>query len=238
MQNDILCTRWPPTASCEIRWLWTPREHTVTFKRAVWVSALHQRTDTGSSNSKVGGVVQTWLVLKSLKCARKLSPVSSHWLQPGPLMRGRVEPRFHVVCLTFGLYHQSATADMDTLQRRCFLSMICLTLVSLGEYCLLFLAVRSCTRCALHAFRCSSAYVGCNERWFDLLSPSNQSSLVVSLLASTNRFQRTAARWMFSAFLCNSWKVRAARLGPPTMLCSRSLTSRFFPFLIRLVFSR
>lgn len=136
-----------------------------------------------------------------------------------------------------GLYHQSATADMDTLQRRCFLSMICLTLVSLGEYCLLFLAVRSCTRCALHAFRCSSAYVGCNEQWFDLLLPSNQSSLVVSLLASTNRFQRTAARWMFSAFLCNSWKVRAARLGPPTMLCSRSLTSRFFPFLIRLVFS-
>lgn len=174
MQNDILCARWPPTASCEIRWLWTPREHTVTFKRAVWVSALHQRTDTGSSNSKVGGVVQTWLVLKSLKCARKLSPAPSHRLQPGPLMRGRVEPRFRVVCLTFGLYHQSATADMDTLQRRCFLSMICLTLVSLGEYCLLFLAVRSCTRCALHAFRCSSAYVGCNERWFDLLSPSNQ----------------------------------------------------------------
>lgn len=100
MQNDILCTRWPPTASCEIRWLWTPREHTVTFKRAVWVSALHQRTDTGSSNSKVGGVVQTWLVLKSLKCARKLSPASSRRLQPGPLMRGRVEPRFHVVCLT------------------------------------------------------------------------------------------------------------------------------------------
>lgn len=151
MQNDILCTRWPPTASCEIRWLWTPREHTVMFKRAVWVSALHQRTDTGSSNSKVGGVVQTWLVLKSLKCARKLSPASSHRLQPGPLMRGRVEPRFHVVCLTFGLYHQSATADMDTLQRRCFLSMICLT----GEPGWILPPVLSCQE--LHSL-CSTCF--------------------------------------------------------------------------------
>lgn len=140
MQNDILCTRWPPTASCEIRWLWTPREHTVTFKRAVWVSALHQRPTKFEQHHLSRWCCSNLVGAKEPKVCQETVPgiitPTAAWTvdaRQGGAMLSCCLP--HV-----GLYHQSATADMDTLQCRCFLSMICLTLVSLGEYCLLFLA--------------------------------------------------------------------------------------------------
>ncbi len=73
------------------------------------------------SSGKLWCLNDAQLVLRSPKCAKKISPTPlhhHHQHQPEPLIQGRMDPCFHVLYVKFWPYHLNIAAEIETHQTR------------------------------------------------------------------------------------------------------------------------
>ncbi len=86
-----------------------------------WVNWSHKGMDMVSKqhSGRLWRLNDAQLVLRGLKCAKKVSPTPlHHHHQSEPLRQGRMDPCFHVIYAKFWPYHLNVAAEIETHQTR------------------------------------------------------------------------------------------------------------------------